>query len=106
MKTVNTLKYAIPFAAALLAAQTPPAPAPAQQPPKPPVTQPGTPGPVKDPSTEAKTPGAAGPLVIVSPETVVLTVGSEKMTRAEFEELLTALPDQVRSTAGVPGPGR
>ena len=105
MKIRNVLKYVIAFgAAAWLVAQTPP-PTPAQQPPKPPVTQPGTPA-IKDPSTEAKTPGAAGPLVIVSPETVVLTVGSEKMTRAEFEELLAALPDQVRAQAAAPGPGR
>ena len=33
----------------------------------------------------------------VPPDTVVLTVGNEKMTRAQFERLLAALPDQART---------
>jgi peptidyl-prolyl cis-trans isomerase C len=106
MKSLNVLKYLIPLsAAAILTAQPPPKP-PAQQPPKPPVTQPGTPAPVKEPGVEAKSPGTSGPMVIVSPDTVVLTVGGEKLTRAQFEELLAALPDQVRTAASGPGPGR
>jgi parvulin-like peptidyl-prolyl isomerase len=55
----------------------------------------------------AQTKPAEGPVVIVSPDTVVLTVGNEKITRAQFEELLTALaetgravpPDQKRQMA-------
>jgi parvulin-like peptidyl-prolyl isomerase len=38
----------------------------------------------------------------VAPDTVVLTVGAQKLTRAQFEELLAVLPDQVRATAGTP----
>jgi parvulin-like peptidyl-prolyl isomerase len=63
---------------------------PAQQPPaKPPALRPtlAQPGQAKP---------AEGPLVIVSPDTVVLTIGSEKMTRAQFEELLTALAENGR----------
>src|SRR5262245_51715765 len=106
MKSLNVLKYVIAsFAPALVLAQQPPQPPP-QQPPKPPVVQPGTPAPVKQPGAEAQPPGPSGPIVIVSPDTVVLTVGGEKMTRAQFEELLAALPDQVRASASGPGPGR
>ncbi len=36
---------------------------------------------------------APAPLVLVAPDTVVLTIGSEKMTRAQFEELLAALAE-------------
>src|SRR5260370_19741776 len=106
MKSLNVLKCLIPFCAAVsLAAQQTPQP-PAQQPPKPPVTQPGTPAPVKPPGAEASSPGTSGPMVIVSPDTVVLIVGGEKMTRAQLEELLAASPDQVRATASGTGPGR
>src|SRR5260370_20468299 len=106
MKSLNVLKCLIPFCAAVsLAAQQTPQP-PAQQPPKPPVTQPGTPAPVKPPGAEASSPGTSGPMVIVSPDTVVLIVGGEKMTRAQFEELLAALPDQGRATPAGPGPCR
>jgi peptidyl-prolyl cis-trans isomerase C len=38
----------------------------------------------------------------VSPDSVVVTVGSEKLTRAQFEELLAALPENVRATAATP----
>lgn len=38
----------------------------------------------------------------MAPDTVVLTVGAQKLTRAQFEELLAVLPDQVRATAGTP----
>jgi len=47
--------------------------------------------------TQMPAPAAAQPAV--SPDTVVVTVGSEKLTRAQFEELLAALPEQVRATA-------
>ena len=33
----------------------------------------------------------------VAPDTVVLSVGNEKMTRAQFEHLMAALPDQARA---------
>jgi parvulin-like peptidyl-prolyl isomerase len=50
--------------------------------------------------TQMPAPAAAQPAV--SPDTVVVTVGSEKLTRAQFEELLAALPEQVRATAATP----
>ncbi len=61
----------------------------AQQPPprKPPSLAPATPA----------TPGTqAAPEATVSPDTVVLTIGTEKMTRAQFEELLSALASNGR----------
>ena len=65
--------------AALAMAQQPPAP----HPPLPP----------------AATPAAPAAQPTVPPETVVLTVGTEKLTRAQFEDLLAALPENVRSSA-------
>ena len=54
--------------------------------------------------TPSQTPAASKPAV--SADTVVLTVGSEKLTRAQFEELLAALPENVRATANGPGRGK
>lgn len=59
--------------------------------------QPGTPAPKPAPAAQAAAP------VTVSPDTVVLSVGSEKLTRAEFETLLASLPDNVRASAVGPG---
>ena len=109
MKLLKTSKYLIVlYAASLLAAQPPAQRPPAaqppatQQPPKPPTLQPGTPG---QPNPAAKaTPEPPAPEV--SPDTVVLTVGNEKMTRAQFEDLISALPENVRAGAAKPGPGR
>jgi peptidyl-prolyl cis-trans isomerase C len=83
MNLFQTSRYVFVFSLALLAT--------AQQPPKPPTpsTSP-TPAP-------AQAPAAAQPPV--SADTVVVTVGSEKLTRAQFEELLAALPENVRATA-------
>src|SRR5258708_26642193 len=71
-----------------------------------PATRPAIPAPVKEPAKEATANAPAGPLVVVAPETVVLTVGGYKVTRAQFEELLTVLPDNMRAAAAAPGPGR
>jgi peptidyl-prolyl cis-trans isomerase C len=57
--------------------------------------------PAKPPATTPPPPQQA-----VSPDTVVITVGSEKLTRAQFEELLGALPENVRATASGPGRGK
>jgi len=76
------------------------------QPVRPPVTRPTTPPPVKDPPKEATPAVAPAPAPVVSPDTVVLTVGNDKLTRAQFEELLSALPDNMRAAAAAPGPGR
>jgi peptidyl-prolyl cis-trans isomerase C len=62
----------------------------AQQPAKPPAPAPPSPAPQQS----------------VSGDTVVITVGSEKLTRAQFEELLAALPENVRATASGPGRGK
>src|SRR5271166_5366722 len=40
----------------------------------------------------------------VPPDKVVLTVGDEKLTAAEFDQLVDALPEQVRASAR--GPNR
>src|SRR5579872_2424662 len=54
------------------------------------------------PSGRPAQPPPAAPAVApptVSPDTVVITVGAEKLTRVQFEELLAALPENVRSSA-------
>jgi peptidyl-prolyl cis-trans isomerase C len=66
-----------------------------------PAPKPGTLAP--KPAAPAAAPAPA-PEPQVSPDAVVLTVGTEKITRAQFESLLDALPDQVR--AGAVGPGK
>jgi len=68
------------FAAALVFSQQPPAPAASPHP----------------PAAQTGSKPAEGPVVIVSPDTVVLTVGNDKMTRAQFEELLAALTETGR----------
>src|SRR5260221_8918267 len=103
MRLFNTTKFTILLSAATLAVAQPPA---APQPAKPPATRPAPPAQVKEPAKEANTNGATGPLVVVAPETVVLTIGQYKLTRAQFEELLTVLPDNMRAAAAAPGPGR
>lgn len=88
MKLLHVSKYLIVLSAvAFLAGQQPP------QPPSP--VRPAPPGQLKPPG-EAPAPASAGPLVIVSPDTVVLTVGSEKLTRAQFEDVLAALAENGR----------
>jgi peptidyl-prolyl cis-trans isomerase C len=86
MRLFNTTKFLIMLSAVTLAVAQPPVP---KQPAKPP----------------AAPPVAAAPAV-VPPDAVVLTVGTEKLTRAQFEELLSALPDNMRAAAAAPGPGR
>jgi peptidyl-prolyl cis-trans isomerase C len=66
----------------------------AQQPARPPAPAPQTALPPQTPAAAAQP--------AVAPDTVVITVGAEKLTRAQFEELVAALPDQVRSTAATP----
>jgi peptidyl-prolyl cis-trans isomerase C len=100
MRLLNTTKFLIVLSTLALAVAQPPQPA------KPPATRPATPPPVKEPAKEATANAAVGPLVVVSPDTVVLTVGGYKFTRAQFEELLSALPENMRASAAAPGPGR
>ena len=71
------------------------------QPPQPPQVQPparvlpGTPNPVA--------PETPPPTVNVPPDTVVLTVGSVKMTRAQFEQWVATLPDNLKAMLNGPG---
>ncbi len=73
--------YLIPLSACLLFGQATPVPAPA-----PVQIQPGT-----------------LPVSTVAPTAVVLKIGSESLTRAEFEQLIEALPERVRGEARGPG---
>src|SRR5262252_6216826 len=50
-------------------------------------------------SAQTPTPAQAPDL---PPTTVIMTVGDEKITKAQFEALLSALPDQVRAQAQGP----
>ncbi len=69
----------------------------AQTPPKPGATPPKLATPAPAPKAEAPPPPA------LTPDTVVMTVGEEKITKAEFEALLEGLPDTVRKSAVGPG---
>jgi len=80
MNLLQTSRYVFVFSLALLAM--------AQQPAQPPGYRPAPPPPAA--------PAAQPP---VSADTVVITVGSQKLTRAQFEELLAALPENIRATA-------
>ncbi|MDP8981040.1 MAG: peptidyl-prolyl cis-trans isomerase [Acidobacteriota bacterium] len=84
---ISRLMLAAPWAV-LLCAQTPPKPAA-------PAPKPSAPAPAGQAVT-------AAPAAALPPETVVLVVGEEKMTKADFEALMEGLPEQVRkSVAGV-----
>jgi hypothetical protein len=85
MRLFNTTKFLIMLSAVTFAVAQPPTPKPSV--------------------TPAPAPVATAP-VVVPPDAVVLTVGTEKLTRAQFEELLSALPDNMRAAAAAPGPGR
>lgn len=49
-----------------------------------------------------KSPEVAPAAVTVPPETVVLVVGDQKMTRAQFEAFVASLPEQLRANATGP----
>jgi len=89
MKIPTSLNYVIGIVAAgaMALAQTPgqPAKPPAQTPAKPALQ---SPAPAQKP--------AEGPVVIVAPDSVIITVGNEKITRAQFEDLLAALAETGR----------
>jgi parvulin-like peptidyl-prolyl isomerase len=59
--------------------------------------QPGAPQP--KPATAGTAPATAAPESILPADTVVLTIGDQKMTRAQFEELLSALAQNGRPAA-------
>src|ERR1700729_3598681 len=87
MNFLQTSRYVFVFSMALLAM--------AQQP-----GTPHAPAPPTAPPPQAPAASAAQPAVAA--DTVIITVGAQKFTRAQFEELLAALPDQVRATAATP----
>jgi peptidyl-prolyl cis-trans isomerase C len=83
-------------------------PPPATKPPatNPSVTQPSLvkPAPPKQPPATPAPPTLPPEAAALPPETVILTVGDQKITKAEFEALLEGLPEQARRTAT--GPNR
>src|SRR3954453_23140400 len=82
MTFFRTMLFVCP--AACLLAQTPPKPAQPSAAPQPSVTL----------STED-----AKPAPSVSPDKVVLTVGSQKITAAQFDQMISSLPPQFQANA-------
>jgi len=100
METMSFLhKFLIMAPAACLLAQTPPAPTPAPAAPPAAAPRPATPIP-----PGLLTPNAAAKPVEVPPDKVVFKVGSETLTRKQFEDLADGLPDNEK--AAVRGPMR
>src|SRR6185436_4913975 len=62
------------------------------------------PAPANPPARVVITPATPAVTPPVAPDKVVLAVGEEKVTAAEFEQLVDALPEQFRATAR--GPNR
>jgi len=86
MKSLQLLLFLTPLACLL--AQAPPA------------SQPGPPAaPAGQPARPMVMPGRppAPPVPQVPPETVVLTIGEEKITAAEFDRLIDMIPEQYRA---------
>jgi peptidyl-prolyl cis-trans isomerase C len=86
MKSLQLLLFLTPLACLL--AQTPPASQPAAPPA--PAGQPARP-----PSMALQPPASVAPKV--PPETVVLTVGDEKMTAAQIDHMIDTVPEQYRA---------
>jgi peptidyl-prolyl cis-trans isomerase C len=86
MKSLQLMFFLTPLAC--LIAQTPPASQPAT--PAAPAAQPARP-----PAMPMRAPAPPAPQV--PPETVVLTVGDEKITAAEFDRLIDTIPEQYRA---------
>jgi peptidyl-prolyl cis-trans isomerase C len=82
--------------------------------PKPPTPKPAAPAATPAPKPAATATASPAPPAPAAPavpdttampgETVILTIGSEKMTKAQWEELIAALPDRVQAEAK--GPNR
>jgi hypothetical protein len=88
MKSLQLLLLLTPLACVL--AQTPPASEPA------PAAAPAPAGqPAKPPAMAMQPPAPAAPKV--PPETVVLTIGEEKITAAEFDHMIDLIPQQYRA---------
>jgi peptidyl-prolyl cis-trans isomerase C len=61
------------------------------------------PKPLTAPSPAASPAAAPPPAAVISGDTVILTVGDEKITKAQFEEIMATLPDQQRAQLQAPG---
>jgi peptidyl-prolyl cis-trans isomerase C len=68
----------------------------AQQPPPP------APKPLPTNSLTVPPPAATAPVKEVPPDAVVLTIGDEKITRAQFEMIMSTLPDQQKAQVNSP----
>ena len=102
MTFFRTLLFVCPVACLL--AQTPPPKRAQTPPPKPAASKPvqaAKPAPAPQPtvtmSTEQAPPIAAMP--VLPPDRVVISVGDQKMTYAEFDAILNSLPEQYRASA-------
>jgi parvulin-like peptidyl-prolyl isomerase len=61
------------------------------------------PKPLAIPSPSALPAPAPPPAPVISGDTVILTIGDEKITKAQFEEIMATLPDQQRAQLQAPG---
>jgi peptidyl-prolyl cis-trans isomerase C len=74
--------------AACLLAQTPPSPRPVQ----------ATPAPKPTVTLSSEDPNSK-PMPVVPPDRVVITIGSEKITAAQFDQIISAIPAQYQAAA-------
>ena len=98
MKALTISTVLILSALTVASAQTPPPQPPGPQPPLPGTARPmpGTPNPAPIPAT------APPPAVNVAADAVVLTIGDRKITRAQFEALIAALPEPAKQAFNGP----
>jgi parvulin-like peptidyl-prolyl isomerase len=61
------------------------------------------PKPLAIPSPSALPAPAPPPAPVISGDTVILTIGDEKITKAQFEEIMATLPEQQRAQLQAPG---
>jgi len=61
------------------------------------------PKPLAIPSPSALPAPAPPPAPVIPGDTVILTIGDEKITKAQFEEIIATLPDQQRAQLQAPG---
>ena len=61
------------------------------------------PKPIALPSPVAHPAAPVTPPPVISGDTVILTIGDEKITKAQFEEIMATLPEQQRAQLNAPG---
>ena len=91
LPAVAGMAMALPVAAGWLRAQTPA-----------PATPPNPAAPAPAPAAPAIVPAAAAPATRTSPDTVLVTIGDEKITQAEFDQFVAALPPEDQQMARGP----